>query len=414
MSRDLVVDEGAAIALERAERDHARQLLGGLAEVDGDTLTVSRVVGHIRLPTGRTLRIRSPKAKAASVIAWAAYADPRLAALRAVRGRVPVGGDDGDIATLLGKLFIHHLEDAIGRHGLVRNYRRDRTETETIRGRIDFARLARRGANLGRVPCEVWERSEATALNRLLVATLVECARDPLLLAACEPGLSRVRARMASIEPGVDRELLDATRDLRRDEEPFAAVLALARMLLRGMGLLEGNKHLGDGFLVNLEALFESAVVRALRENGVVMVAKAQLPYSRWSGTHEQPGSMFELDALCRVASNALLVVDAKYKRKISSGNLHQMIAYFALSGATRGAFVVPAEVVADRRAYLFERADGVRVRVDVLELSTDAADIDGWRQNGRRLADEITGLSGATSLASMGSYSSSSLGTSR
>lgn len=387
MKEELVVDEGDSIVLERREVDHVRRTLGGLVEIHGDDVTVSRVVGHLRLPTGRTLRIRSAKAPASSVLAWAAYADPRFTALRTFGGRVPIGGGDGDIATLLARLLVLHLEDAVLRHGLLRQYRRSLTDTETVRGRIDFARLARQGANLARVPCEVWDRSEATPLNRFFAAALAACRRDPLLREACEPGLSRVQSRMAAVQPGVDRALLDGSRELDRSEQPFAPVLALARMLLSEFGLVEGNEHLGGGFLVNLETLFERAVVRAFRENGIDVVAKSPLRYSRWDGNADRVGSAFEIDALCRGLPGGDVVVDAKYKRRISSGNLHQMIAYTTLTGATRAALVMPAGFVADRRAYAFVRPDGVRVTVDVLELATDARDLGGWRASARHLA---------------------------
>lgn len=394
VTRDLVVEESAAITLARAEIGHLRRCLGGLIDVRGDEVTVSRVVGHLRLPTGRTLRIRSPKAPAASVLAWTAYADPRFKALRSLAGRVPIGGGNGDIATLLARLLVQHLEDAILRHGLLRQYRRSRTDTETVRGRIDFARLARQGANLARMPCEVWDRSEATALNRFLAAAVAACARDPMLRAASDPALSRVRSRMSAVQPGIDEGLLDGTRDLARPERPFATVVALARMLLSEFGLLEGGDHLGSGFLVNLEALFERTVVRALREAGVDVVAKSPLPYGRWEGDARRPGSVFEIDALCRGLPGGELVVDAKYKRKISSDNLHQMVAYATLTGAARAVLVVPAGFVSDRRAYSFVRPDGSEVRVFIVELATDARDVAAWRTSARHLTNTLLAIS--------------------
>jgi len=178
-TEQLLVDEGAAVQLAPTEIAHLRRLLGGLLDVRGDMATISRVVGHLRLPTGRTLRIRSPKAPAASVLAWSAFADPRFKALKTVGGKVPLGADDGDIATLLVRLLVLHTEEAVLRHGLLRQYRRTSTVTETVRGRIDFARLAREGANLGRLPCEVWERSAGTRVNRFLLAALMPAGAIP-------------------------------------------------------------------------------------------------------------------------------------------------------------------------------------------------------------------------------------------
>lgn len=387
MSTDLVVDEGASIALAPLEIEHVRRLLGGLVDVRDGAVTFSRVVGHLRLPTKRVIRIRSSKAPAASILAWAAYVDPRLDALRTLSGKVPALGAEGDLASLLARLFVAELEDAILRHGLLRQYRRGRTDTQTVRGRIDFARLARQGANLARVPCEIWDRAEGTPLNRFLAAALAACARDPVLRAASDPGLSRARARMASIEPGIDAALLRGLRPLDRAEQPFAPVIALARMLLEGIGLIEGAEQTATGFLVNLELLFERTVVRALRESGVDVTPQAPLPYVRWTNGRAAGGSSFAIDALCRGLDGGDLIVDAKYKRQISSANLHQMIAYCALTGASRAALVVPAGVVADRRAYVFDRVGSSPVRIDIVEIATNAPDVAGWRANARAMA---------------------------
>jgi len=188
---------------------------------------------------------------------------------------------------------------------------------------------------------------------------------------------------MSAVAPEVDPEWLAGKRMLDRAEQPFAPVAALARMLLRGVGLVEGSERSGSGFLVNLESLFERAVVRALRENGLDVTPKSPLPYLRADGTFSELGSSFEIDALCRGLPGGDLVVDAKYKRHISSGNLHQMIAYCALTGAHRAALIVPAGVVSDTRTYVFDHAfTSAQIRVHVHELATDATDLAGWRRN--------------------------------
>ena len=63
---------------------HLQRLLGGLLERRRSGHAICRVVGQIALPSGTTLSISSPKARLASVLAWAAYADPSL------RGEGPV------------------------------------------------------------------------------------------------------------------------------------------------------------------------------------------------------------------------------------------------------------------------------------------------------------------------------------
>src|SRR5690606_28284534 len=95
--------------------------LGGLLERRERGWAVCRVVGQIALPSGDTLVISSRKASSASVLAWAAYADPTLAALRAL-GRLPASAREGELTTVTARLFLEALLEASARSGLVRCY----------------------------------------------------------------------------------------------------------------------------------------------------------------------------------------------------------------------------------------------------------------------------------------------------
>jgi len=161
-------------------------------------------------------------------------------------------------------------------------------------------------------------------------------------------------------------------------------------MLLCEFGLADGADHLGTGFVVNLEALFERTVVCAFREAGIDVAAKHPLAYGRLQGTAEASGAQFEVDALCRGLAGGDMLIDAKYKRSISSANLHQMVAYSTMTGIRRAAFVVPAGMVADRRSYRFRSPSGVNIDVQIFELATDAVDVAQWRANASALAEAV------------------------
>src|SRR5687768_9622484 len=94
---------------------------------------VHRLVGHVHLPSGTTLRIRSRKSTAASVLAWSAYVDPSLRLLTHV-GSIPEGAGEGDLGGLLAHLFTRELLRVLGAHGLIRHYARLHVSSATIRG----------------------------------------------------------------------------------------------------------------------------------------------------------------------------------------------------------------------------------------------------------------------------------------
>jgi 5-methylcytosine-specific restriction endonuclease McrBC regulatory subunit McrC len=148
-----------------------RRRLEGLFERRQEGWAITLVVGHLQLPSGELLRIRSPKASAASVLAWPAYVDPTLGPLQELRA-LPASADEGDIGALLARLFVDELTRVAHGHGLTRRYQRQAVRSASIRGRIDFARLSHAGGDLSRTPCIAWERRQQTPLNQTLAAAV--------------------------------------------------------------------------------------------------------------------------------------------------------------------------------------------------------------------------------------------------
>jgi len=103
----------------------------------------------------------------------------------------------------------------------------------------------------------------------------------------------------------------------------------------------------------------------------------------------ETPGSM-EADLLIHDPALGQVVVDAKYKASVSSGNLQQIVAYCLLLGARCGVLVVPAGAIVDRRSYLFRSSELGAIRVHVVELRTAARNVQDWKTNAAALGAEL------------------------
>lgn len=386
-----IVDEGSPFSIHGADRAFLSQTIGRSLEWREAGVVIWSLVGHLRLPSGTSLVVRSAKAPLACVLSWAAWVDPALADLRHVHV-LDDAGDTGDVATALARVFCRTLLAALSSHGLRRRYRQTERRDGTLRGAINFSALAASGGDLTRTPCSVWERLPWTPLNQLLAAAVERLHRDPLLRQAGGAQLSEVRALLVDVPPSVDEALLAGRRSLERDERPFSVACALARLVLQCSGRSSGIGAEGLGFLVPLDVLFEKAVVQGLREAGLSSQPQYPAPYQRLLGDHLAPGGAFALDSFVTTPRGGV-VVDAKYKRKVDAGNLQQMVAYCHLLGVQRAVLVYPAGLVTDRRSYVMPSPTGPTIQIDIVELESSGRSIVEWRDAGRRLGEYISTL---------------------
>lgn len=390
---DLVVHEDVPFEASLAPEDlvFLRRALGRSLQTRGSSWVIARTVGHLALPSGRVVRIRSKKAPSASVLAWTAYVDPLLGDLR-VLGDVERATQEADVAVLAARLFLTELARVIGAFGLARAYQRSEIASPVVRGRINFHHLALLAGDASRVPCITWERRPHSPAMRMLAATLEATAADPVMRAV-DPGmLHALRAAFGDIVPDVSPALLMGRSEPARNERCFLKAIALARLVLRHLGLGEGERERGLAYLVGLDLLFERAVVRALRENGVHAIPKHPVRNERVNAQGETASgvSPMELDAFCPAITPGGLVVDAKYKDTISSGNLQQILAYCFLTGARQGLLAVPAALVSDKRSYRFKAPAGNSVTIHVVEFDVHGRDIVTWRAAATSFAERV------------------------
>lgn len=370
------------------------RLLGGNFKLVGDGYgKVLRTAGTLSMPGGPTISIRSKKAPAAGLLAWAAYASPELSALRWVR---PIHGlgQDGDLTSVAARTFCEELQSAVNSAGVLRRYRRRSETSQTIRGRVDFARLVRLGGSLSSVPCEVFARLPNTALNRVFAYTLNRTLRNPLMRRAAGPRLGPLLAAFGNVHASSNLEADLAALALDRFERPFAASLALARFILRGLGVAEGKGGTSLGFLVNLANLFEGAVARAFADSAFAASPKRRLRYQRCSEDGWSHAGSMEVDVFLAGADEGRpVIVDAKYKSAPSSANLQQVVTYCWMTGSRQAILVFPAGVLVDRRPFRYRARGGDAVTVHMMEMACDAHTLDGWNAAASRLIADVAEL---------------------
>lgn len=392
--------ENATFTPAPLDLEFLHHTIGGHLERRHRGWAVSRLVGHLALPSGTVLRIRSSKASAASLLTWMAFVDPALAGLRWLQ-KVPNASGEGDIAALTARVFFSELFEALARYGVARRYRREPLLSSVVRGGIDFAALSRMGGNLSKLPCRVWERLPDTPLNRLVVAAMDVIARNPVLRPAYQQDLGRGRAAFVGIPSVASAEALLGRVAPDRNESGFSVAYALARIIVRGTHLGDGGSLGAPGFLINLEALFEKTVVRSLALAGLPITPKTRVPYTRVADDGTESKGGMEADVVLQDPVTGPVVIDAKYKSSISSANLQQMVAYCSILGAKVGVLVVPEGAVVDLRTYCFRPADGTRVVIHIIPLQTSAQRMEEWRANADRF---VTTLKDRVLVASMGS----------
>ena len=380
------VYENEPFEVSREEESCLRRILKENLEGDGGRVRVVRVAGHLRLPGGTTLVVRSRKAGSASLLSWIAHADPHLRRVTEL-GVVPELAGEAELGGFIARVFCRETWRAIQSSGLLKNYHREHIESAVIRGRIDFAQLGRSGGDLSRTPCVVFSRLPRTLLNRMLSAAVGYIRRDPVLRTAVGASLGPLAAIFAEVAPEVDKHLLEGKSELSRVEQPFEASLALARLILNGAGLGRGDEDPSPRFLVNLANLFEDTISQALCESYPSATSQYKVRVLRQAATGSPSHSHYlYLDVFLPDYGGAKLIIDAKYKRKVSSSNLHQMVSYCWLTGARRAVLVCPSGQVPDRRTYVMEAGhEAPPIRIDVVEFDLGATSIAGWEEAAQR-----------------------------
>lgn len=344
-----------------------------------------RAVGHVVLPSGTILRVRSAKAPAYALASWLAYVDPSLRDLLLDREADDLA-DEGAISGILAAMYVKQLIRACSTSGVMRHYHPVQTLSAYVRGKIDFSRQIARGYDLSRVPCTSWERDPNTPLNCFLVAALERARQDPLVSTRLARSLASATLLLSGVPARIDERLLHGKTPLQRDEWPFHGAYKLARMILSNARLGDGQSLSGFAFMLDLERLFEGAVIKAFQSNGIDCTKKKKARYLE-SGPRNEYRLMY-LDLLC-TTPDGLLVVDAKFKHAINASNLQQMVTYCFMCGARKAWLVLPGEAK-ESSTFQFDGPDGQPIVIETRFLATSAPDVVAWEANGRALVQSL------------------------
>lgn len=312
----------------------------------------------------------------------------------------PRGWRDGQVEVAEHRDLLPALAHAVERQvdralrqGLLQGYRATQDTSLVVRGRIREAEQIRRrfGATL---PVEIAydEFTTDTAENRILRAAVDRLLRLPGVPRDVRRRLLHQRARLADITPLVRGQALPTWHPTRLNFR-YHHALHLARVVLEDSSPehTPGGLRI-DGFLFNMNRLFEDFVTTALHEayRGTDGTCRLQDPH------HLDEASAIRMKpdfVLYGPQGTAQAVADAKYKAEKPDGypdaDLYQMLAYCTALGLPEG-HLVYAKGNAPQRSHQV-RHTGILIHQHALDLDQAPAGLLGEvRSLAHRIAADL------------------------
>lgn len=159
------------------------------------------------------------------------------------------------------------------RHGVHKDYARQRAALAIPRGRVDFARIARGGLTSARIPSRFTRRVDDTLLNRALLAALRLGARiaTDLRLRAEAGQLARQLETVVLPQALSDQLLQRASHSVDRRTLRYLPAFRLAELLLDGVAVTVVEDELDrtasiPGFALDMNRLWQRLLGRVLTE----------------------------------------------------------------------------------------------------------------------------------------------------
>ncbi|GAA3477782.1 McrC family protein [Streptomyces yanii] len=271
---------------------------------------------------------------------------------------------------------VERQTDRALRQGLLQGYRTTEESSLVVRGRIREAEQIRRrfGAML---PVEVAydEFTTDIAENRILRTAVERLLRLPGVPSDVRRRLLHQRARLADVTPVVRGQRMPRWQPTRLNTR-YHNALRLAQVVLDGASAEHAPGGLRiDGFLFDMNQLFEDFVTVALREalRGSGRTARLQ------DNHHLDEASVIRMRpdfVLYGPGGTPSAVADAKYKAEKRGGfpdaDLYQMLAYCTALGLDEG-HLVYAKGNASHAAHRVRHA-GILIHQHALNLDQDPA----------------------------------------
>ncbi|MFD0415196.1 McrC family protein [Streptomyces sp. NPDC127108] len=296
-------------------------------------------VGAVRTAGGQVVRIM-PKTPVSRLFFLLGFSlDPARAWRDSGEGTVDTGSYN-DVVPALAHAVERQIDGAL-RQGVLQGYREVEETALVVRGRLREAEQIRR--RFGRTPpVEIAHDAYTadTAENRILRAATERLLRLPDVPGPVRRRLAHQRVRLADALPLVRGQELPRWQPSRLNSR-YQPALRLAEAVLRGTSpehRTAGADPLAvDGFLLDMNKLFEDFVTvglrEALREHG--LTARLQDPHHL--DMAGRVGMRPDLVVRSGDGRTPLAVVDAKYKVEQADGllnaDLYQALAYATVLG---------------------------------------------------------------------------------
>ncbi|RSN18697.1 restriction endonuclease [Streptomyces sp. WAC 01325] len=359
-------------------------------------------VGAVRTPGGPVVRIM-PKTPVSRLFFLLGFSlDPARAWRDSREGTIDTGAYD-DVVPALAHAVERQIDAAL-RQGVLQGYREVEESALVVRGRLREAEQIRR--HFGRTPPVeiVYDAYTAdTAENRILRAATERLLRLPGVPGPVRRRLAHQRVRLADAQPLIRGQELPRWQPSRLNSR-YQPALQLAEAVLRGTSPehrpADADPLAVDGFLLDMNKLFEDFVTVALREALREHGLTARLQDSH----HLDLAGLVRMrpDLVVRTGDGRtpLAVVDAKYKVEKADGllnaDLYQALAYATVLGLPEAHLVYAA----GRQPERFHEVRGTTVGPDGRGMRLYQHSLDLSRETGQLLSalKEIAGrLAGAT-----------------
>ncbi|MFE2261044.1 McrC family protein [Streptomyces griseosporeus] len=357
-------------------------------------------VGAVRTPGGTVVRIM-PKTSVTRLFFLLGFSlDPAAAWRDSPEGTIDTGAYD-DVVPALAYAVERQIDGAL-RQGVLQGYREVEESALVMRGRLREAEQIRR--HFGRTPpVEIaYDAYTAdTAENRILRAATERLLRLPGVPGAVRRRLAHQRLRLSDARPLIRGQELPRWQPSRLNAR-YQPALRLAEAVLRGTSPEHrppgADPLTVEGFLIDMNKLFEDFVTvalrEALREHG--LTARLQDPH------HLDVARLVrirpDLVVWTRDGRTPLAVVDAKYKVEKADGllnaDLYQALTYATVLGLREAHLVYAAGRRPERfhevRGTAGRNGRGVRLYQHSLDLSREPAQLlAALRQIAGRLAGD-------------------------
>ncbi|MBM7057821.1 McrC family protein [Streptomyces durocortorensis] len=252
--------------------------------------------------------------------------------------------DQDELLPALAHAVERQIDRAL-RQGLLQGYRTTEESSHVMRGRLREAEQIRHRFGMP-LPVEVVfdEFTTDIAENRLLCAAVDRLLRLPGVPGAVRARLMHQRSRLADITPLVSGQAPPCWQPTRLNAR-YHSALHLAEAVLQGSSTehLPGRLRM-DGFLFDMNGVYEDFICKALREAMRTYGGRSAL---QARNIHMDEGESIRLrpDFVWYGDSGVpTIVADAKYKARRNRGfpneDFYQMLAYCTALGLPEGHLV--------------------------------------------------------------------------